>query len=52
MEILHRDDLTRGSGVIDETVVTDGDLIRGEDLSFQATGDAQLIVVHTAQSTL
>ena len=44
--------LTRGSGIIDETVVTNGDLIRGEDLSFQATGDAQLIVVHTAQSTL
>jgi len=41
--------LTRGSGIIDGTVVTDGDLIRGEDLAFRATGDAQLIVVQSAQ---
>ena len=39
--------LTRGSGIIDGTAVTDGDLIRGKDLAFQATGDTQLIVVHT-----
>lgn len=41
--------LTRGSGIIDETTVTDGDLIRGEDLAFQATGDVQFIVVHLTQ---
>jgi len=44
--------LTRGSGTIGGKAVADGDLIRGEDLAFQATGDAQLIVVHTTQSAL
>jgi hypothetical protein len=44
--------LTRGSGIIDGAAVSDGDLIRGEDLAFQATVDAQLIVVHTTQSAL
>jgi redox-sensitive bicupin YhaK (pirin superfamily) len=37
--------LTRGSGIIAGVAVTDGDLIRGEDLTFQATGGVQLIVV-------
>ena len=41
--------VTRGSGLIDGTSVSDGDLIRGEDLAFDAQEDAQLIVVHLQQ---
>jgi len=41
--------LTRGSGLVNGTPVIDGDLIRGEDLAFVATEDAQLIVVHSMQ---
>lgn len=41
--------LTRGSGLVNGTPVIDGDLIRGEDLAFVATEDAQLIVVHATQ---
>lgn len=40
--------LTRGSGLLNETPVTDGDLIRDENLSFDATEETQLIVVHLA----
>jgi redox-sensitive bicupin YhaK (pirin superfamily) len=34
---------------VNGTPVIDGDLIRGEDLAFVATEDAQLIVVHATQ---
>jgi redox-sensitive bicupin YhaK (pirin superfamily) len=40
--------LTRGSGLLNETPVTDGDLIRDENFSFDATEETQLIVVHLA----
>ncbi len=39
--------VTRGSGRIGDKVVGDGDLIRGEDLEFNAAEPTQLIVVHT-----
>lgn len=38
--------VTRGSGLVNGTPVSDGDLIRGEDIAFEATEDAQLVVVH------
>lgn len=41
--------ISRGSGLIHETPVTDGDLIRGENLSFEAKEETQLIVVHAEQ---
>ena len=41
--------VTRGSGLINGTSVSDGDLIRGEDLAFDAKEDALLIVVHLTQ---
>jgi hypothetical protein len=41
--------IARGSGFVNGTPVSDGDLIRGEDLTFGATEDAQLIVVDAAQ---
>jgi hypothetical protein len=40
--------LTRGSGLLNETSVTDGDLIRDENFSFDAKEETQLIVVHLA----
>jgi hypothetical protein len=39
--------LTRGSGVIDEENITDGDLVKGNNLTFQASEDTQLIVIRT-----
>jgi hypothetical protein len=39
--------LTRGSGVIDGEKITDGDLVKGNNLTFQASEDTQLIVVST-----
>ena len=41
--------ITRGSGILSETPVTDGDLIGAENLSFDANEDTQLIVVHLQQ---
>ena len=38
--------VTRGSGFVNRTPVNDGDLIRGEDLTFDVTDGAQIIVVH------
>jgi redox-sensitive bicupin YhaK (pirin superfamily) len=38
--------VTKGSGDINGQAVEDGDLVRGENLKFEAVGDAQLIVVH------
>lgn len=40
--------LTKGGGVLNGTPVREGDLVRGADLAFEASEDAQLIVVHTA----
>jgi len=38
--------LTKGKGAANETPVADGDLVRGDTLSFEAFEDVQLIVVH------
>jgi hypothetical protein len=38
-----------GSGLANGIAVSDGDLIRGEDLVFETQQDAQLIVVHMMQ---
>ena len=38
--------LTKGKGTANETPVADGDLVRGDTLSFEAFEDVQLIVVH------
>ena len=40
--------LTRGGGNVGDVAVKEGDLVRGEDLSFTATENTQLIVVHLA----
>jgi redox-sensitive bicupin YhaK (pirin superfamily) len=40
--------LTRGAGTVGDVAVKEGDLVRGEDLSFTATENTQLIVVHLA----
>jgi redox-sensitive bicupin YhaK (pirin superfamily) len=40
--------LTKGSGRVGDLPIRDGDLVRGEDLSFEATESIQLIVVHLA----
>ena len=39
--------VTRGSGRINDVSVSDGDLIRGENLTFNAVEPTQLIVVHS-----
>ncbi|MFZ0255197.1 MAG: pirin family protein [Gammaproteobacteria bacterium] len=39
----------RGCGVVNGTAVSDGDLIRDEDLAFEATEEAHLILVHLRQ---
>ena len=41
--------VTRGTGLVNETPVRDGDLIRGEDMAFDVLEDMQLIVVHSTQ---
>lgn len=38
--------ITRGKGVLNNTAVEDGDLIRGHSLSFKASDDVQLILIH------
>ena len=38
--------LTKGNGAVNGTPVADGDLVRGDTLSFEALEDVQLIVVH------
>lgn len=40
--------ITRGKGLANGETIEHGDLIRGSSLSFEADGDVQLIVVHTA----
>ena len=37
--------LTKGKGTANGTSVADGDLMRGDELSFEALEDVQLIVV-------
>jgi len=37
--------ITRGSGVANDELIVDGDMISGEDLSFTALDDAQLIII-------
>jgi len=39
--------ITRGKGFVNNELVEDGDLIRGNSLKFKAQGDTQIIVVHT-----
>lgn len=39
--------LTRGEGTLNGEAVRDGDLVRGDDLTFEARDDARLIIVHT-----
>jgi redox-sensitive bicupin YhaK (pirin superfamily) len=41
--------ITRGNGVANDESIKDGDLIRGEALTFEANDDVQLIVVHNSQ---
>ena len=41
--------VTRGSGRLNDETVGDGDLVRGENLEFNAVEPTQLIVVHTDQ---
>ncbi len=38
--------LTKGQGIASGTPVADGDLVRGDGLSFEASEDVQMIVVH------
>jgi len=42
--------ITRGNGIADGEVIEDGDLIRGDQLRFEATDNVQLIIVHTEQT--
>jgi len=37
--------VTRGDGILNDTKVSDGDLVRGNDLIFQAETDSQIIIV-------
>ncbi len=37
--------LIRGAGVANGETITNGDLIRGEGLAFEASTDSQLIIV-------
>lgn len=39
--------ITRGSGIANKSLINNGELIRGDTLNFEASGDVQLIVVHT-----
>ena len=39
--------LSRGEGTANDKHIQDGDLIRGESLTFKARNDVQLIVIHT-----
>lgn len=41
--------IIRGSGRVNGRPVSDGDLVRGEKLEFDATEDIQLITVHIVQ---
>jgi len=41
--------LTKGKGIANGQIVSDGDLIRGEELSFEATEESQLITVYLLQ---
>ena len=37
--------VTKGNGIINGEKVSDGDLVRGDDISFQAQNDSQIIIV-------
>ena len=37
--------VTRGDGILNDTKVSDGDLVRGNDLQFQAESNSQIIIV-------
>lgn len=39
--------VTKGTGTVNGEIVKDGDLVRGEDLVFKASQDAQIIVITT-----
>ncbi len=39
--------ITRGTGLVNNKPVTEGDMIRGTMLNFEAIGNVQLIVIHT-----
>ena len=39
--------ITRGKGIANDEQVKDGDLMRGESITFKAIDDVQLIIVHT-----
>ena len=40
--------ITRGNGVANGEAIKDGDLIRGDALTFEASDDVQLIVIHNS----
>ena len=37
--------VTSGNGILDGQNITDGDLVRGHDMEFQAQTDSQIIIV-------
>jgi len=41
--------LTRGTGIANNETVREGDLLRGDKLTFEASEDVQLIVIHTTE---
>ncbi len=41
--------LTKGKGIANGQIVSDGDLVRSEELSFEASDDSQLITVYLLQ---
>jgi len=41
--------ITRGTGVLNNQKIEDGDIIRGESLLFEATSNVQLIIIHTGE---
>jgi len=40
--------VTRGKGIANNEPVEEGDLMRGDSITFEAEGDAQLIIVHVS----
>lgn len=41
--------VVRGRGFANESDVAEGDLLRGDELTFDAVEDAQLIIIHLRQ---
>ena len=41
--------VTQGAGRVEDNAITDGDLVRGSGLAFEASEDTQLIIVHLMQ---